>query len=57
VSSGTGKESGEEGASKGTDRGKGTDTDVVPRTGEEKYGTHSKNVTSTDTKYFLVNGL
>ena len=33
------------------------DSDAVTRPFEEKQGTDSKNVTSADTKYFLVDGL
>ena len=41
-SGGTGEESEEAGADKGTDSGRGTDADVVLGAGGEKYGTDSK---------------
>jgi len=56
-SGGTCEEAGKVSAGKGTESEKGTDADVVPVTGGEKYETDSKNVTSADTKYFLVERL
>jgi len=52
----TSEESAKAGAGNGTVRG-GTDADAVPEINGEKYGTKSNNVTSADTKYFLVEGL
>ena len=45
------------GAGKGTDSEREINSDAVTRSCGEKQGTDSKNVTSTDTKYFLVDGL
>ena len=53
---GIGEKSTEAGADNDTNR-RGTDADSILRIGGEKYKTDSKNVTSTDTKYFLVEEL
>ena len=44
-----GEESGEASVGKSTDSGRRTDADETPGAGGEKYGTDSKNMTSTDT--------
>jgi len=54
---GTDKKSVEAGVSNGTVGDRGIISDMVIKTCEEKYEKDSKNVTSTDTKYFLVEGL
>ena len=45
------------GAGKGTNDEREIDSDAVTGPCGEKRGTDSKNVTSADTKYFLVDGL
>jgi len=37
--------------------GRGTGANRIPGLFEEKYGTNSKNITSANTSYFLVEGL
>ena len=54
---GTGEETVEAGVGNDTDSKGGTVSDIVTGTCGEKYGIDSKNVTSTDTKYFLVERL
>jgi len=53
----TGEKIVETGVGNDTDSEGGTVSDMVSGTYVEKYGTDSKNVTSSDTKYFLVEGL
>jgi len=54
---GTGEETVEASVDNGIDSEGGTISDIVIRTYGEKYRTDSKNVTSADTKYVLVEGL
>ena len=54
---GTGEATIEAGIGNDTNNEGETVSDMVTGTCVEKYGTDSKNVTSTDTKYFLVEGL
>ena len=54
---GTGKKALSAGVGNDTDSEGGTISDMVTRTCVEKYGTDSKNVTSADRKYFLVERL
>ena len=53
----TGEETVEAGVSNGTNSKGETVSDMVTETCVEKYGTDLKNVTSADTKYFLVEEL
>jgi len=54
---GTGEEIIEAGVGNDTDNEVGTVSAIVIRTCGEKYKTDSKNITSAETKYFLVDGL
>ena len=54
---GTGEEIIEAGVGNDIDSEEGTVSDIVTGTCGEKYGIDSKNVTSAETKYFLVKGL
>jgi len=54
---GTGGETVETGIDNDTDSEEGTVSDILTRTCREKYRIYSKNITSADTKYFMVEGL